>query len=168
MIYVSQDVRRLYLSFDTILELGIGNRDFPAVEQFSASPNRHLTARKAHSVAEICGTTRDDGAICDCSRRSCVPERPLSLSFKCVPKNITKMKEWLLRRYESSAFNTCPHQSLPEMTGLPVEIHIKDGTKPIACHKPASISIHWLNQVRSDFERDENLGVMERVPIRAG
>ena len=92
-----------------------------------------------------------------------VSEYPSSLPFKCDPKNNEIMKDWLLRRYESSTFNTYPHQSIPEMSGPPVEIHIKEGVQPVACHKPPAIPIHWQDQVRSDLEKDEALGVIECV-----
>lgn len=49
------------------------------------------------------------------------------------------------------------------MSGPPVEIHIKKGVQPIACHKPPAIPIHWQDQVRSDLEKDEALGVIECV-----
>ena len=133
MIYVSQDVKSLYLSYDSMLELGIINSDFPKIGQFLPSPTvNNDSAEMASNVASttigsICGTTKDDGAICDCPRRTIVPNRPTSLPFPCKPENNEKMKDWLLKRYNSSTFNTCPHQRLPCMVGPPVEIHLQDG-----------------------------------------
>ena len=74
------------------------------------------------------------------------------------------MRDWLLNRYASSTFNTCPHQPLPTMSGPPVEIHLKEDAKPIARHKAIPVPIHWQEQVRQDLIRDESLGVIERVP----
>ena len=51
------------------------------------------------------------------------------------------------------------------MTGPPVEIHLKKNATPVACHKAASIPLHWQDQVRAELERDEALGVVERVPL---
>ena len=44
-------------------------------------------------------------------------------------------------------------------------IHIKEDAQPVACHKAASIPLHWQDQVHADLERDEALGVIERVPL---
>ena len=43
MIYVSRDVKALYLSYRTMLELGIINSNFPAVGTFSTGPSPSLT-----------------------------------------------------------------------------------------------------------------------------
>ena len=170
MMYVSQDVKCLHLSYQTMLELCIINKDFPSVRQFNNSPATEPFCLEPtsqnqfnRSTAGICGATQDSGAICNCPQKDMVSERPSSLSFKCDPKNNEIMKDWLLRRYESSTLNTCPHQRLPEMSGPPVEIHIKEGVQPLACHTPVAIPIHWQDQVRSDLEKDEALGVIECV-----
>ena len=173
MIYVSRDVKSLYLSYSSMLELGIINPDFPAVGMYTTSPsppeehNEIRTVNQAGDmlIGDICGASTDTGAICDCPRRTTVPDRPSSLPFSCCPENNNKMKEWLLHRFGSSTFNTFPHQSLPEMSGPLVEIHLQEGTKPIACHKAASIPLHWQDQVHADLLRDEALDVIERVPV---
>ena len=87
------------------------------------------------------------------------------LPMTCRPENNSKMRTWLLQHYSCSTFNTCPHQPLPRMDGPPVEIHLKEGTKPKACHKAIPIPIHWQEKVYADLRRDEALGVIEPVPI---
>jgi hypothetical protein len=74
------------------------------------------------------------------------------------------MKAWLLDRYASSSFNTCPHRALPCMEGPPVEIHVEPSATPKACHTPANVPIHWQQRVHDDLLRDEALGVIEQVP----
>ena len=79
--------------------------------------------------------------------------------------NTAKVQEWILEYYASSAFNNCPHQTLPLMSGLPpLKIIVKEGSTPYAIHKPATVPVHWMEQVRADLERDITLGVLERVP----
>ena len=76
-----------------------------------------------------------------------------------------RAQEWMLDYYASSAFNNCPHQPLPLMSGMPpLKILVKEGATPYAIHKPATIPVHWMEQVRADLERDIALGVLERVP----
>ena len=169
MVYVSRDVKSLYLSYDTMLELGIIDSDFPVVGKFSPTlkpaKTNNVYPSGSTSAGSICGATRDDGAICDCPKRAGVPDRPASLQFQCTPENNGMMKEWLLSRYCSSKFNTCPHQGLPEMTGPPVDIHLRQEARPVACHKATSIPIYWKDKVHADLKRDEALGVIEPVPF---
>ena len=50
------------------------------------------------------------------------------------------------------------------MDGPPLEIHLSKDAVPIAHSKPASIPIHWQQQVYDELMRDISLGVIERVP----
>lgn len=50
------------------------------------------------------------------------------------------------------------------MEGPQIEIHVDPNATPKACHTPATIPIHWQEQVYNDLMRDEALGVIERVP----
>ena len=74
------------------------------------------------------------------------------------------MKEWLINRYKSSTFNTCPHRALPCMEGPPVEIHVEPSATAKPCYTPANIPLHWQQRVYDDLLRDEAIGVIERVP----
>ena len=74
------------------------------------------------------------------------------------------MREWLLKRYESSTFNTCPHRPLQQMAGPPVKIHLDESAEPYACDKPSVIPVHWQQKVKDDLVRDEALGILEKVP----
>lgn len=170
MIYVSRDVKCLYLSYDSMLQLGIINSDFPTVGKFSNTPYEETlsgpqTATAQLPVGSICGATKDDGGICDCPPRTAPPPRPKELPFPCTPENSVRMREWLLSRYGSSTFNTCSHQQLPCMDGPPVEIHIKDDAVPVAHHKAIPVPIHWREKVYADLHRDVALDVIEPVPL---
>ena len=89
---------------------------------------------------------------------------PAELPFPCIPINNKRMRAWLLDRYASSTFNTCPHCALPSMGGPPVEIHVDPATRPKACHTPAPVPLHWQQGVYEDLLRDEALGIIECVP----
>ena len=163
LIYVSRDVKTMYLSYETMLSLGIVNHEFPSVGQFmnpSTQPSKPDVDQPTSS--DIFETNVE--VTCDCPRRTPVPPRPTRLPFECTEENIPKMRDWLLTTFAGSTFNTCPHQPLPTMTGPPVEIHLKEDAKPVARHKAIPVPIHWQEQVRQDLFRDESLGVIERVP----
>ena len=158
MTYVSPDAKSLYLSYDTMLQLGIVDVNFPTVGVHQRS------SAAISNPGSICGATSEDHNVCECPKRTDAPERPARLPFPCIPENNEKMKEWLLHRFRSSSFNTCPHQLLPCMSGPPVEIHLQEDAKPKACHTAAPIPVHWQDKVFQDLLRDEALGVVERVP----
>ena len=139
MIYVSRDVRGFYLSYDTMLNLDMLPKSFPApgcahIDITSEGVDGLLTSMNSHSTPAV---------TCDCPDRQSVPTRPTELPLECTEENNGKMKDWLLDYFKNSTFNTCPHTPLPVMEGPPLEIHLKDDAKPFAHTKPAKIPLHW-------------------------
>ena len=88
---------------------------------------------------------------------------PAHLPMAPSVSNIAEMKTWLLKRYTSSAFNKCTHQPLPRMDGPPVEIHLVENAQPCKVSTPATIPLHWQDQVKADLDSDVALGVIEKV-----
>ena len=178
MVYVSSSVQTMYLSCESLLNLGLLPHDFPSHSEESNSDEQrrpgdtdvadssphHLSVNATRSLNDGCTTPNPDDATCSCPQRAVTPPRPPALPFPCIPDNIAKMKAWLLQRYASSTFNTCPHRALPCMEGPPVEMHVDPGATPKACHTPANIPLHWQQRVHEDLLQDEALGVIERVP----
>ena len=162
MIYVSRDVRGFYLSYDTMLNLDMLPKSFPGpgcanIELTSGGTDGLLQSMDNHRITK-------ETTECDCPQRAPVPPRPAELPFECSPDNNEKMKEWLLEYFKNSTFNNCPHTPLPAMDGPPLEIHLKEDSKPFAHTKAAKIPLHWQQQVYEDLMRDIDLGVIERVP----
>ena len=155
MVYVSRAVNTMYLSYDTLVSLGILPHTFPTRDY---NTQRNPTAQ---DTGESCNVS---GQHCSCPQRRQAPSRPSELPFECRAENNGQMKQWLLNRYASSTFNTCPHQTLPCMDGPAIEIHVDPNATPKACHTPAAVPLHWQQQVYDDLLRDEALGVIERVP----
>jgi hypothetical protein len=177
MTYVSSDTRNFYMSYETMLDLGIIGVDFPTAGSAHprVQPSTEAVADNANGASMPstniikafdagCSTSKDDGSTCDCPQREPVPKRPVKLPFPCIPENNGKMKDWLMTEFAASTFNTCPHRLLPCMSGPPVEIHLDPTAKPRACHTAAPIPVHWQQRVYDDLIRDEALGVIERVP----
>ena len=175
MIYVSSAVQSMYLSYETMLDLGLLATDFPAggASSGDGTGHRDVTGHRppppSVNVTRVinggCDTAETSGETpCSCPQRNAAPPRPSSLPFACSPDNNERMKAWLLDRYSTSTFNTCPHRPLPCMDGPPVEIHIDTHATPRTCHTAATIPLHWQQKVHEDLLRDEALGVIERVP----
>ena len=73
--------------------------------------------------------------------------------------NNVEMRAWLLERYASSAFNKCTHQPLD---GWPVEIHLVNDAISRKVSTPATIPLHWQDQVKADLDSDVALGVIKK------
>ena len=179
MIYVSTSVQAMYLSYDSLLNLGILSNYFPSPQTVDTPTGRCHTSdpesvnttyelppiNPVRAINNGCNTSSDQRDItCSCPQRDATPPRPSELPFPCTAENNGQMKKWLLHRYASSTFNTCPHRALPNMEGPPIEIHVDPTATPKACHTPASVPLHWQQRVYEDLLRDEALGVIERVP----
>ena len=179
MIYVSTSVQAMYLSYNSLLNLGILSNYFPSPQTVDTPTGRCHTSdpesvnttyelppiNPVRAINNGCNTSSDQRDItCSCPQRDATPPRPSELPFPCTAENNGQMKKWLLHRYASSTFNTCPHRALPNMEGPPIEIHVDPTATPKACHTPASVPLHWQQRVYEDLLRDEALGVIERVP----
>ena len=167
MIYISESVSGLFISFDTLISLNVVSNHFPVIG--CCVSNKILETNHAMGTVNAPQLIRiiNSGCPtqpCSCPLRSSVPNRPLTLPFQPTVENIDKMRAWLLKFFESSTFNTCPHQPLQKMSGPPIEIHIDSNAKPRVCHIPARISLHWQDQVLQDIKRDQALGILEEVP----
>ena len=171
MVYVSSSVRAMYLSYESLLDLGLLPMDFPSSnggggpgdKRGPGTPDKPLSVNAAGSTKGGC-KVNPQVTQCSCPQRTAPPSRPQALPFPCTPENNGRMKVWLLERYASSTFNTCPHQALPCMEGPPVDMHVDPAAKPKACHTAATVPLHWQQRVYDDLLWDEALGVIERVP----
>ena len=176
IVYVGKCIQSLYLSKETMIKLGIINKNFPIIGNFlhDSQANEQVNKKPAIDEFNCCdseflreinlGCEPHEETQCKCPQRTAVPPRPKSLPFPPTPENVPRMKQWLLEQFKGSTFNTCPHRALPSMAGPPMEIHIQEGAKPKVCNTPATVPLHWQQRVHDDLIRDEALGVIERVP----
>lgn len=164
MVYVSPRTHRFYLSKEALIQLDVIPRDFPRIG--SATENCGIS-ESAVFGDQINGQSETDAnlAPCGCPKRTLPPPRPQNLPFACTEGNIPKMREWLLQQYSSSTFNQCKHQQLPGMAGPSIRLHVQPDAKPSAVHTPATVPLHWQEEVKDQLDADVALGVIEKVPI---
>ena len=164
MFYVAGNVDRCYLSLSCLKALYVVPQDFPRPGAALPQPFRVQA-----STAPPCSNNGvcDIGDInCKCPTRSLPPTDTPRLPCPATEANLPKLKQYILDRYRSSTFNTCEKQKLPLISGSPpLELHVDPTAKPVACHVPASVPLHWQEPVRAGLDRDVNLGVLERVPL---
>ena len=158
MVYVSDAVSGFYISFDTLVRLKAVSEGFPSIG--SCQSVNYISHQHNNNIDD---STRS-GQKCDCPKRSAVPLRPRTLPFAPIPENVGKMYQWLLKYFEASTFNVCPHQPLQEMDGPPLEMHMEEQAVPRSCSTPLPLPLHWAEEVKNDIYRDEALGIIEDVP----
>lgn len=95
------------------------------------------------------------------------PPHPTSLPFPAIEEHRDDFRKWLIDHYNSSIFNTCEHQTLPFMEGLPLKLNIKLNTSPVVMHTPIAVFFHWKDEVKSGLDRDIRLEVLEPVFVGA-
>ena len=152
MVYVSSSVQAMYLSYESLLNLGLLSKDCPSNHSRGGpghqptpdtldAPPKHSLINTTRSINSGCtAPNKQHDAQCSCPQRTVPPPRPAELPFPSTPDNNGRMKGWLLERFASSTFNTCPHRALPCMEGPLIEIHVDPAATPTACHTPANVS----------------------------
>ena len=86
----------------------------------------------------------------------------------CEPTedNLPRIKEYILNRYASSAFNCCEQQPLPLMKDSPpLRLFVDKDAKPVSVFTPSQVPLHWTASVKAGLDRDKKLGVIEKCPV---
>ena len=168
LMYVSNAVKQVYLSLDTCVALQVLPTTFP---QIGSCPPSSLIANIENGKSGIYQCT-NTGIIqpgtekCSCPTRELPPKGQAKLPCEATEENLPVMKEYILNRFASSAFNTCQRQPLPLMQGSPpLRLHVDPEAKPVAVHQPAQVPLHWEEKVKGALDRDVRLGVIEPVPV---
>ena len=149
MVYISSNSSGLYLSETALKELGVIDKGFP------------------NSTPTNCSATKPDdekGDSCKCIPRVDAPERPSEIPFPPTEENVEKLRSWLIDVFSASAFNTCTHQHLKEMTGAPMRIVFKEDYEEHRVHTPIEVPHYWKYKVKEDLDMDVRLGIIEPVP----
>ena len=171
ILYISNNASSFLLSLEACSDLNLVETDFPVSKNKCIS----MEGQEATNGSEVHGTPESSMSgsrqsltrskcDCKCPDRVKPPETPSSMPFEPTPENIPALENWIREFYASSAFNCCECQPLPKMHGPPLKIFIKDGVKPVAAHTPIPIPLHWQKQVKAGLDRDEAIGVIEKVP----
>ena len=146
LLYICHKASSLLLSLEACEDLGYVARDFAQLASNSAVGGK------------------DPNCDCDCPVRERAPDAPTALPYAPTAENVPRMEQWIREQYAASAFNCCECQPLPRMHGPPLTIHMQEGAKPVASHSPIQVPLHWQKKVKAGLDRDEAIGVIEKVP----
>ena len=177
--YISKTVPAIYLSRESCQDLGTIPADFPQVGEFQDTKIAVIETQEAENIdtAVHCaiyglpkcsntGVVRPGDTSCSCLPRSLPPTNKPQLPCAPTKENLPQLKQFILERFKDSAFNCCENQVLPMINDSPpLRLHLDPTAKPTAVHTPSSIPRHWTDAVKAGLDRDERLGVIERVAV---
>ena len=161
LVYVSKSIQGIYLSEEACRALGLIPHKFPTVGQFSQEPASVSGMSQLRKCTNT-GIVGPDEKPCNCPKRSLPPTDDPVLPCEPTEENLPILKQYILDRYQSSAFNCCEHQPLPLMTDAPpLRLFVDPQATPVAVTSPTSVPHHWAADVKAGLERDVRLGVLE-------
>ena len=155
LLHIVSELSALFISKTCLQELRIISDSFPLPEQLGDAVDAlHITGGNTPAPTQ---------APCGCPVRTTAPDPPVP-DFPFTEENIPKLRDMLVQHYSTSTMNMCSHQPLPKMTGPPLQFSLKPDAVPHAIHSPATIPVHWMDQVKKQLLRDVELGILEEVP----
>ena len=149
VVYVAKNIKGFYLSQTAMKDLNLIPSTFPCTSA---------------TIRAIKTPSGPEKAPCGCPLRTQPPPHPQQPPLPLTEENREKLEAWILAHYASSAFNTCPHQTLQTMTGRPMNITFQPGSTPSAVHCPIPVPHHWKKAVKDALDQDVALGIIEPVP----
>jgi len=159
MVYISPSCEGFFMSLEAMLDLDL----FHTFKSKTSMDGTNMACTKQETGGGSRPSQHQDtlsNQSCTCPPRI-MPQRPDKLPFPAIPENNAKMEEWLKEYFGPSTFNTCSSQILPEMTGPPVEIHLKEGAIPYKAQTAVSIPIHWQKPVRELYTKEKSMKVLK-------
>ena len=176
LFYVSSTVQHIYLSLEACIALGAVPPNFPQVGAFPAEPAAvagSITTQASEGTpapslppCSNSGTVLPGDPPCSCPARNLPPTTRPALPCDPTAANLPRLKQYILDRFASSAFNMCERQKLPLLNDSPpIRLHVDPEAQPYAAHKPAQVALHWRDAVKAGLDRDKRLGVIRRVAL---
>ena len=153
VIYICENVKGLFLSESVQKRLGIISSEYPNISSACGQTAASSKSQDDPSLAE-----------CGCPLRVEPPPRPDEIPFPPTKENKSKLMEWIVSTYASSGFNMCEHQPIKMLTGKPLDIHWREDARPVVRHSPVPVPVHFKEGSKEDLDRDERIGVCQRVP----
>ena len=156
LLHIVEELNTLFIGRGCLQDLGIISSSFPL-------PQEDLIVQALDHHASPVEEPNHRLAPCGCPRRTPVPDPP-DIPFEPKEENVPKLKQYLIDYYSTSTMNLCSHQKLPEVSGPPLHFTLKPDAVPVAVHTPATVPIHWFNEVKNQLDRDVTMGILEVVP----
>ena len=140
-------ITRVYLSKPGCIDLGIIHEGFP---------NPITNSRLDKTIVKTAGNTP----------LSEMPTRPTSIPYPPTTENIHLLKEYLLKTFSGTAFNSDKSRYFPKMLGVPkARIHLKPNATPYRRPTPNVINHYWRDRVKDLLNEHEKRGIIAKTPV---
>lgn len=156
IVYITDSSDRMFISREACIALNMITNKFPTVGETNCNETVNANYVKKQTMPD---------PECNCPRRQLPPPMPSKLPLPATEENREKLERYLLDYYKSSTFNTCTHQPLPLMEGVPMSLIVDPHAKPVAHHTPVPVPFHWQDDVKTGLDEDVRLKVIEPVPV---
>ena len=161
VVFITRMTDKIYLSLSACKQLGLISKSFP----HWTTEGVRVAEITDDSGMQVCNMAEKQDIMCACPIRTKPPPVPEDPNWLPFPEDrVDDLRKWIVDRYASSTFNTCPHQPLPKMKCEPVRIFVTENARPYAVHVPALIPVHFREEVKKQLDSDVRLGVIEKVP----
>ena len=152
--YICDKVDRIYFSKGTCVDVGILSPVFP-----HPMPCAESELSELHSAVPPVGT-----AVSACQPQPSVnlPVRPQCPPYPPTEENVTKLKEWLLDEFATTAFNN--EGEFPFLSGPDGRIHLREDAVPWARHAPIPVQFHFKEAVKAGLFKDIERDIIAPVP----
>ncbi len=167
IVYIAREARSLILSETALKDLGVLPQNFPTAGSFKGMSTEATIQDGAMLASNDFASIAVRSLVkntCGCPVRVDVPQIPTNIPIEKPEANRLSLKRWILNYYRTSAFNICPHQLIPAITGPDMTIVTVEGAEPVAVHSPIPTAHHWKKEVKELLDQNCSLGVIEPVP----
>ena len=123
LVYIVSEARSLILSEKALKDLGVIPQNFPCAGMFGPANDAEKSA--VVSTVKPPDTPSKVKNSCGCPLRTEVPPLPSKIPSSNPELCEKKLHQWILDYYAASAFNICPHQLTPTLTGPDMVITLK-------------------------------------------
>ena len=158
LVYIVSEARSLILSEKALKDLGVIPQNFPCAGMFGPANDAEKSA--VVSTVKPPDTPSKVKNSCGCLLRTEVPPLPSKIPYSNPELCEKKLHQWILDYYAASAFNICPHQLTPTLTGPDMVITLKPGAVSVAYHSPIPVAHHWKRKVKAQIDKCCRQGVM--------
>ena len=144
-LYICDKIDRLYFSKSACIDVSILPKSFPHPMKIDQA----LAVNTSHTTEKVLRTTP--------------PARPTTIPFEPTPENIPKLKQFIIDKFNTSAFNKSA--PFPAMSTEPAHIHLKNDAVPFARHSSIPVPHHWKAKIKEGLDRDVEKGIIKPVEI---
>ena len=157
-LYFCKSIKRLYFGKAGCIATKLISPNFP-----KPMPKREPNLHQVHSLTA--DNTANTPSPTSSKPLPPLPARPKTLPFSPTPQNIPLLKQQLIKQFKNTAFCKTARGHFPQMTGPPMQIHLKKDAVPKATYKYIPVPRNLTKAAKRSLDRDTALDIIEPLPL---